>query len=134
MSNHGFVTGLGGVFFKCPDPDATRRWYADIFGLSLDPSYGGASFLWREHGDPDVEARTEWAPFSADTDYFGPGDAEFMINYRVRDLDGFLRHLESKGVARIGDIQDEPYGRFAWVCDPDGRRIELWEPPDTAAG
>lgn len=129
MSEHGFVTGIGGVFFKCPDAEATRRWYSDVFGLKLDPSYGGASFFWRDHADPDKEGRTEWAPFPNDTEYFGPDGAEFMINYTVRDLDGFLHSLESKGIERIGKIQEEPYGRFAWVRDPDGRRIELWEPP-----
>lgn len=121
------VTGIGGIFFKAEDPDATRAWYRDHLGIELS-DYGGWSFQWRDVDDPNNVGRTEWGPFAADTDYFQPSDAAFMINYRVDDLDGLLEQLESAGIERIGAIESYSYGRFAWVLDPDGIKVELWEP------
>lgn len=130
MSGKAFVEGIGGVFFKCADVAGTRKWYGEMLGIAIDPRYGGSEFLWRGHDDPARVGRTVWAPFAGDTDYFGPSDSPFMINYRVRDLDGLLEHLAARGVERVGDIVEESYGRFAWIVDPDGRRVELWEPKE----
>lgn len=127
------ATGIGGVFFKCADPDKTRAWYADALGIDME-DYGGASFLWRDKDEPGRVGRTVWSLFAADTKYFGPTEAAFMINYRVDDLDAVLAHLADRGVERVGDIEDYPYGRFAWVMDPDGRKVELWEPRGERAG
>lgn len=116
------VTGIGGIFFRSPDPAATRAWYAEHLGLPVDDY--GATFA----PDTDPKAQTVWSPFKADTDYFGPGPQDFMVNFRVDDLDTLLATLAAKGVACIGEPLDESYGKFAWIIDCDGRRIELWEP------
>lgn len=122
------VTGIGGVFFKTDDPDATLAWYRDHLGI--DPSdHGGWSFRWRLLDDPETAGRTQWAPFPASTDYFAPSDAPFMINYRVDDLDGLLDHLDAAGVERVGEVESYDYGRFAWILDPNGIKVELWEAP-----
>lgn len=116
------VTGLGGVFFKVAVPAATRAWYAQYLGVIIDDY--GASFA----PDPDPKALTIWSPFKAATDYFGPGDQDFMINFRVDDLDALLVSLAEQGIACVGEPMDESYGKFAWIIDCDGRKIELWEP------
>ena len=121
------VTGIGGIFFKTSDPDATRTWYRDHLGIELT-DYGGWTFGWRSVDRPEHVGRTEWSPFPAETDYFAPSEAPFMINYRVDDLDGLLQHLEAVGIEQVGAVESYEYGRFAWVLDPDGRKIELWEP------
>jgi glyoxylase I family protein len=116
------ITGFGGIFFKSADPAATRAWYAEHLGLAIDDY--GATFA------PDASplAQTVWSPFKADTDYFGPGPQDFMVNFRVDDLDALLQALAAKGIACIGDPLDESYGKFGWIIDCDGRKIELWEP------
>lgn len=116
------VTGLGGVFMKVADPVATRAWYAEHLGLTVDDY--GATF----GPDPDPLAQTVWSPFKAETDYFGAGPQTFMINFRVDDLDALLAGLTAKGVDCAGGPIDEGYGKFAWIIDCDGHRIELWEP------
>ncbi len=130
------ATGIGGVFFKASDPQAIGRWYRDHLGVELeDPSgEGGASectamFRWRDADDPERIGTTVWAAFPRDTPYFSPGDAPFMINYRVEDLDGLLERLRAEGVWVDEHRENHEYGRFAWIRDPDGNRIELWEPP-----
>lgn len=128
MADEGHITGLGGVTFSCRDVESTRGWYREKLGIAIDPSWGGTAFTWREKGDPEHIGATIWAPFSSENAYFAPSKAEFMINFRVRDLDGFLAHLKSHGVPQIGEIDEQDYGRFAWILDPDGRKIELWEP------
>ena len=115
------ITGLGGIFHKVADPAATMRWYADILGLGGD--YGPMLPWSRESGG---EAYSLISPFAADGDYFAPSAASFMINLRVDDLDGFVAELTSKGIAILGR-QDEDYGRFAWILDCDGIKIELWQ-------
>ena len=122
------VTGIGGVFFKSRDPERLRAWYRDHLGVPIE-SWGGAIFPWNEPELPGREPCTIWSPFKADTTYFGPGDAPFMINYRVPDLDGLLTLLRAEGVSIDERRQDGPDGRFAWVFDPDGNRVELWELP-----
>jgi catechol 2,3-dioxygenase-like lactoylglutathione lyase family enzyme len=116
------VTGLGGVFFKVADPAATRAWYAEHLGLPTDDY--GATFA----PDADPRAQTVWSPFAATTDYFGPGAQDFMVNFRVDDLDDLLAALAAKGIACVGEPMDESYGKFGWIIDCDGRKIELWEP------
>jgi glyoxylase I family protein len=116
------VTGIGGVFFKCADPAATRAWYAEHLGLAVDDY--GCTFA----PDADPKAQTIWSPFKADTDYFGTGPQDFMVNFRVDDLDALLATLAARGIACVGAPLDESYGKFGWIIDCDGRKIELWEP------
>jgi catechol 2,3-dioxygenase-like lactoylglutathione lyase family enzyme len=116
------ITGIGGIFMKVADPAATRAWYAEHLGLAVDDY--GCSFA----PDPDPLAQTVWSPFKAATDYFGPGDQAFMVNFRVDDLDALLGQLAAKGIPSAAEPIDESYGKFGWVVDCDGRRIELWEP------
>ena len=114
------VTGLGGLFYKVRDPDATRAWYLDKLGIGGE---WGAVFRLPDGGADDYSLLS---PFKADTDYFAPSEQPFMINLRVDDLDAMLEALAAKGVEAIGR-QDEEYGRFAWILDPDGIKIELWQ-------
>ena len=114
------VTGLGGVFYVVKDPQATRAWYRDVLGV--DGPYG-PQFAWADEPRPQ--------PYSmishfADDAYIQPGIGGFMINLRVNDCDGFVAGLRAKGVTILGEA-DEGYGKFAWICDPDGVKIELWE-------
>ena len=124
------VTGLGGVFFKAADQKATVEWYRDKLGLPLE-DWGGMSFLWSPKDAPDKTGYTVWSAFPGDTKYFEPSDAPFMINFRVQDLDGLLAKLAAAGVELAGDPVEEPNGKFAWVVDPNGTKIELWEPVDS---
>jgi predicted enzyme related to lactoylglutathione lyase len=118
--------GLGGVFFRCEDPEATKQWYQRHLGMVCDD--WGSVFLWRKDDKPSEKGWTQWSPFKADTDYFGNRDQQFMINYRVKDLAQVVEQMREAGVEIVGDILEESYGRFAHVIDHDGRRIELWEP------
>ena len=119
------VTGVGGVFFRANDPGGMTDWYRKHLGICAED--GHADFVWREHDRPDAVGRTAWSVFPEDTDYFGPARPAFMINYRVANLDRMLAQLRSGGVA-VEKIEDYDYGRFAWITDPEGNRIELWEP------
>lgn len=122
------VTGIGGVFFKSDDPEALRAWYRDHLGI--EASSLGADFLWRERADPSREGRTVWNVFSRDTEHFGPGDQQFMVNYRVRDLDVLLENLKASGIEPVRGPEAYDHGRFAWIVDGEGNRAELWEPPE----
>ncbi len=128
MSDKPGVTGLGGIFFKSRDPKALRTWYAEHLGLQPMADHGH-NFRWREP-DSDQDALTVWSPFAADTKYFEPSKQPFMVNFRVRKLDELLEQLRAAGVEVDDEIEDFDYGRFAWVMDPEGNRIELWEPTD----
>ena len=123
------VTGIGGVFFKAKDQKRMNEWYQKHLGLTPGP--GGAVVLrWREHDNPDRAGATAWSIFKQDTKYFDPSPAPFMINYRVDDLDALLEALRAEGVEIDPKREDhDEYGRFAWIMDPEGNRIELWEPP-----
>ena len=114
------ITGLGGIFYKVEDPDRTRAWYQDNLGIGGE---WGAMFPFK-HDDP--EGFTLFSPFKQDSDYFGPSGKEFMVNLRVDSLDGMIADLEAKRIEILGR-QDEDYGRFAWIMDPDGMKIELWQ-------
>ena len=122
------VTGLGGIFFKARDPEGLGRWYADRLGLPSSDE-GVTVLRWREHDEPEREASTVWAPFAADTTYFEPSPAPFMLNYRVRDLDAMLAQLRVAGVDVDERVEESELGRFGWASDPEGNRFELWEPP-----
>ena len=119
------VNGIGGVFFKARDPKKLATWYRDHLGIQSKGGY--ADFVWREKDKPDRVGRTVWALFPTNTSYFGSSAAPMMINYRVANLEQLLAQLRSKGVA-IEKVQEQDYGRFAWITDPEGNRVELWEP------
>lgn len=120
----GRILGIGGVFFKSADRDQMREWYAKHLGLADKGQ--GAMLPWRERDDPQKEHVTVWTVFPTSTDYF---HAPFMINYIVDDLDALLDRLQHEGVRIDAKRMDESYGRFAWVYDLDGNKIELWQPP-----
>lgn len=122
------VIGIGGIFFKSKDPEKTRDWYKIHLGIQSD-QYGGM-FQWRKFNDPDKTGCTVWNPFPEETDYFSPSDQPFMFNYRVADLEKLLELLKQEGIEQVGEMQSFEYGKFAWIMDPDGNKIELWEPVD----
>ena len=119
------VTGIGGIFFRARDAGRKSAWYREHLGICAED--GHDDFVWREHERPEEIGRTVWSVFPADTDYFGPARPAFMINYRVSNLDRMLAQLRRNGVA-VEKVEDYDYGRFAWITDPEGNRIELWEP------
>ncbi len=125
------VTGLGGVFFKTQDPSALKEWYQRHLGINLDPQQG-TSFEWRQANNPNSKGFTAWSPFAADTSYFEPSTKDFMVNYRVADLEGLLEVLKEEGVEIVGEIQTFDYGKFGHILDLEGNKIELWEPDDEA--
>lgn len=120
------VTGIGGIFFKSQDPDAMKKWYSDHLGLPVDPY--GATFEWRQDDDPSKKGTTIWSPFKESTKYFEPSTRDFMINYRVENLEALVAELKAAGVTIVDDIQSYDYGKFVHILDPEGNKIELWEP------
>ena len=126
------IIGIGGVFFRSSDPERLYAWYEKHLGLHR--SQGGiVLFPWRQASDEGKDQTTVWSLFPKDTDYFGPTKPPFMVNYIVDDLDGMIADLRAVG-ASVEDRQEESeYGRFAWVTDPEGNRIELWQPPNRPA-
>lgn len=125
------VTGIGGIFFKSQNPAALYEWYEKHLGIKQDVPGQGAMFRWRDDGDP--EGMTVWSLFPQDTKYFDPSKSAFMVNYRVDNLDELLKTLAAEGVQIDPKREDYEYGRFAWITDPEGNRVELWEPPKSAA-
>lgn len=120
------VIGLGGIFFKARDSKALAAWYAKHLGLQVD-KWSNVKF----EEDASRPGFTLWTPFAADTTYFGPGAQTFMVNFRVDDLDALLTQLRADGIT-VERADDSEYGRFGWVTDPEGTRVELWEPPAAA--
>ncbi len=120
------VTGIGGIFFKCQDPEKTREWYKTHLGFNADKF--GAKFEWRENDDSTKKGTTVWSPFSEKTKYFEPSAKDFMINYRVEDLEALVAELKKEGVTILDDIESSDYGKFVHILDNDGNKIELWEP------
>ncbi len=120
------VTGIGGVFFKAKDPKALSAWYAKNLGIQLS-DYGGASLLWSDE-IPAGTGQTAWSIFPEKSSHFGPGPQQFMVNYRVDDMDAILAQLEAAGATVDPKREDASYGRFAWASDPEGNRFELWQP------
>jgi len=123
------VTGLGGIFFKAKNPKKIQAWYRKHLGLPLDPAWGGWQFDWRDAKSPKKKGCTVWSAFDAKTDYFGPGRQPFMVNYRVANLARVLAALKKEGVWVDPKPQASEFGKFGWVKDCEGNRIELWEPP-----
>jgi len=125
------VTGLGGLFFKAKDPKALGAWYKTHLGLPVE-DWGGCVFPWREDGNPKKKGQTVWSPFEATTDYFKPSRKAFMMNFRVADLDQVLAELEAEGVKVSAAGEESEFGKFGWVMDPEGNKVELWQPPAPA--
>jgi predicted enzyme related to lactoylglutathione lyase len=124
------VTGVGGIFLKAQKPDLLAAWYQTHLGMTPAP-YCGVDFEWREKESPETLGKTVWSLFPMNTEYFGPGSQQAMVNYRVDDLDGLLLKLEEAGVEIDLQRLDGEFGRFAWFVDPEGNRVELWEPPSS---
>ena len=122
------VTGLGGFFFKTKNPQKTKKWYKDHLGLPVDDY--GCTFWWKDADGKDCS--TQWSPFKEDTNYFHPSNKEFMMNFRVENLHELLIALKEEGVTIVGEIEEYEYGKFGWILDPEGNKIELWEPIDSA--
>ena len=122
------VTGIGGIFFKCKDQNKMKEWYKTHLGL--DTNDYGATFEWREDEDPDKKGSTTWSPFSESTKYFEPSSKDFMINYRVADLEALVEELKKEGVTIVDKIESYDYGKFVHIIDVEGNKIELWEPVD----
>ncbi len=121
------VTGIGGIFIKAKDPKALYAWYEKNLGMRHDAGAQAVPFAWKDAVSGE-DAHTYWSLFKDDTKYMEPSQAPFMINYRVADMDAIVSTLEAEGIKILGR-QDEEYGRFAWLLDPEGNKIELWEPP-----
>ena len=117
------ITGFGGVFFHSADPQALTAWYRDILGLTIE-DWGGAMI----RADGAGPGYGVWSPFKKDTDHFKPSSREFMLDFAVDDLDAILARLEAKGVKVLKRDDSDPDGRFAWILDPDGVKLELWQP------
>jgi predicted enzyme related to lactoylglutathione lyase len=122
------VTGLGGIFFKCEDPQKMKEWYTKNLGLPTGDY--GTNFEWRHADDPAKEGTTAWCPFPKDTEYFAPSKKDYMINYRVADIEALVEELKSEGVTIVDEIVGYDYGKFVHILDPEGNNIELWEPND----
>jgi predicted enzyme related to lactoylglutathione lyase len=123
------VTGIGGIFFKSKDPKALGEWYRIHLGIQVE-EWGGAGFRWVTPLNPSGIGTTIWNPFTQDTQYFAPSTAPFMINYRVDDLHALLAQLQSQGCNVDSKVEESEYGKFAWIVDPDGNKLELWQPPE----
>ena len=122
------VTGLGGIFFKANDPGKLGAWYKKHLGLAVE-EWGGTTFDWRDAKAPKKNGCTVWSPFPKNTPYFGRGKQGHMVNYRVANLKKMLAQLKKAGVWIDPKIQESDFGKFAWIKDAEGNRVELWEPP-----
>jgi predicted enzyme related to lactoylglutathione lyase len=122
------VTGIGGIFFKCKDPGKMKEWYKTHLGLNTNDY--GATFEWREADDSTKNGSTSWSPFSETTKYFEPSTKDFMINYRVADLEALVEELKKEGVTIVDKIESYDYGKFVHIIDMEGNKVELWEPKD----
>lgn len=121
------VTGVGGIFFKSKDPKALAEWYRVHLGMAIE-DWGGVAFRWSD--DPSsANGTTIWSPFKSDTTYFDPSPASFMINFRVSDLSALLAALRSEGCNVLEKFEESEYGKFGYVLDPEGNKLELWQPP-----
>lgn len=122
------VTGIGGIFFKASNPDSLRAWYRQHLGIEVE-TWGGFAFKWRTDQNPDGSGTTVWNIFKTNTKYFNPSQSTFMINYRVEDLHALVKVLKEEGCNVLEKIDESEYGKFAWVNDPEGNKVELWQPP-----
>jgi predicted enzyme related to lactoylglutathione lyase len=121
------VIGLGGIFFKAKDPKALYEWYR--LHLGIESAADGSGAMWRDAEHPEIPGCNVWAIFPQQTKYFDPSSSNFMLNFRVDDLDELLKALREEGVQVDPKVEAHEYGKFGWILDPEGNRIELWEPP-----
>ena len=124
------VIGIGGIFFKCKDPKAINEWYKTHLGFDASPY--GTKFHWRQEEDSTKKAYTLWSPFPEKTKYFEPSSQDFMINYRVENIEALVEELTKEGVTVLDKIEASDYGKFVHILDLEGNKIELWEPADEA--
>ncbi|MDD4968945.1 MAG: VOC family protein [Paludibacter sp.] len=124
------VTGIGGIFFKCKDPKKMREWYKTNLGLQTNQY--GAVFEWHQGADSTKKGFTQWSPFNEKTKYFEPSTKDFMINYRVENLESLVAGLKKNGVIVVDTIETVDYGKFVHILDVEGNKLELWEPNDIA--
>jgi predicted enzyme related to lactoylglutathione lyase len=122
------VRGIGGIFFKADDPKKIKEWYNKNLGLVTDEY--GSMFEFRQSDSPEKKAYLQWSPFNKDTKYFEPSRKEFMINYRVENIEGLVEELRKNGVTIVDTIETYEYGKFVHILDPENNKIELWEPVD----
>lgn len=122
------VTGIGGIFFKAKDPAALAAWYKKHLGIDVQ-DWGGAVFRWTDDAGNPTQGTTAWSVSGTDGDHFAPTTASFMINYRVSDLAALLEALREEGCNVLDKTDDSEYGKFGWVMDPEGNKVELWQPP-----
>lgn len=122
------VIGLGGIFFKSTDKKTLAEWYKKHLGLPVD-NWGGVAFPWETLFHKNEKAYTIWSPFANDSSYFDPSDKPFMINFVVKDLSALLKTLRAEGVHVLDKTDENEFGKFGWIIDPEGNKIELWEPP-----
>ena len=122
------VTSIGGIFFKCKDPNKMKEWYKTHLGLNTNQY--GTVFEWRQGADSTKKGFTQWSPFAETTKYFEPSTKNFMINYRVADLEGLVEELKKEGVTIVDKIESYDYGKFVHILDAAGNKVELWEPND----
>ena len=123
------VTGIGGIFFNAKDPVALRAWYKEHLGIDVQ-SWGGTAFTWTDADGKPTGGTTVWSIGVADANYFAPSTSSFMINYRVEDLAAVLQALRDEGCDVLDKTDDSEFGKFGWVMDPEGNRVELWQPPE----
>jgi predicted enzyme related to lactoylglutathione lyase len=122
------VTGIGGIFFKCKDAKIVNEWYKTHLGFDTTPY--GTSFEWREVDGSTKKGLTQWTPFAENTKYFEPSTKDFMINYRVANLEAIVEQLKNEGVTIVDKIEDSEFGKFVHILDVEGNKIQLWEPKD----
>jgi predicted enzyme related to lactoylglutathione lyase len=122
------VTGIGGIFFLAKDPVALRAWYKRHLGIDVQ-EWGGTAFAWADAEGRPTKGTTVWSIGTAGSDYFAPSQSTFMVNYRVEDLAALLQALRSEGCQVLEKTDDSEYGKFGWVMDPEGNKVELWQPP-----
>lgn len=123
------VTGIGGIFFKAKDAPTLHAWYRQHLGIDVQP-WGGAAFTWADADGKPVAGTTAWLINSQESDQFAPSAASFMVNYRVDDLHGLIEALKDEGCNVLDKIDESEYGKFGWVIDPEGNKVELWQPPE----
>lgn len=123
------VTGIGGIFFKARNPETLRAWYQKHLGIDV-LEWGGAAFKWTDSEGKPMAGTTIWNIGDADNDYYAPSKSSFMVNYRVADLHALLKALKAEGCNVLEKTDDSEYGKFGWVMDPEGNKVELWQPPE----
>ncbi|MEO8541444.1 MAG: VOC family protein [bacterium] len=122
------VTGIGGIFFKAKDPPALQAWYQRHLGIDVQ-DWGGTSFSWADSDGKPTSGSTAWSIHPQDAEEFAPSTSAFMVNYRVEDLHALITALKQEGCNVLEKLDESEYGKFGWVIDPEGNKVELWQPP-----